>query len=187
MEQTRFCIRPVLEVQDYVNLSRLHEKVGNGAVSKVNRISNIILAVMAVVMPLDAIVLIILQRGISSTSILALAVGAVAIGYLCLRRKIFARVAKNQNEKLAGNMEIVVDAEGLHAKNASVDATYALDAIESVYCWRNCYFLYLDKQRLQILPFRDFTEGDPASFGAFISEKTGLPVQAFTDQLKKER
>ena len=36
------------------------------------------------------------------------------------------------------------------------------------------------------LPTADFIEGDPAEFGEYLSEKTGLPVQTPSDK-KKER
>lgn len=42
---------------------------------------------------------------------------------------------------------------------------------------RKRYFLFVQKHAAYILPKSDFTEGDPAEFGAFIAEKTGLKVK----------
>ena len=38
------------------------------------------------------------------------------------------------------------------------------------------FFVYTDKRMAHILPKKHFAQGDAKSFGAFISEKTGVPV-----------
>ena len=42
---------------------------------------------------------------------------------------------------------------------------------------RACYFLLVGKYSGYILPKRDFVEGEPAAFAAFITEKTGLEMK----------
>lgn len=38
------------------------------------------------------------------------------------------------------------------------------------------YFVYTDIRMAHILPKKDFTQGDAAAFGRFLTEKTGVPV-----------
>jgi len=42
---------------------------------------------------------------------------------------------------------------------------------------KSYYFLYIQKRAGYILPKDQFTQGDPADFGAFIAGKTGLPIK----------
>ena len=46
-----------------------------------------------------------------------------------------------------------------------------------LYRFRRSYYLFVDKNKPVILPERCFVEGDPAAFGAFLAEKTGLEVK----------
>jgi len=39
------------------------------------------------------------------------------------------------------------------------------------------YYLYVEKDRAIVLPERSFTRGDPAAFGPYIAEKTGLQMK----------
>ena len=41
------------------------------------------------------------------------------------------------------------------------------------------YYLYVDEGHAMLLPERSFTQGDPAAFGKFIEEKTGLKMKKF--------
>lgn len=49
--------------------------------------------------------------------------------------------------------------------------------ITDVYHNGNCFFLILPFRVGMILPERCFTQGDPAAFGAFLAEKTGLEIK----------
>ena len=51
---------------------------------------------------------------------------------------------------------------------------YAFDAL--VHSGRR-YYLYVEKDQAIVLPERSFTRGDPAAFGPFIAEKTGLKIK----------
>ena len=39
------------------------------------------------------------------------------------------------------------------------------------------YYLYVDQNHAFVLPERSFTQGDPAAFGPFVEEKTGLKMK----------
>ena len=51
------CYRVALQqtLRDYENFSALHERVGKGSVNLINRISNLVLKALAVIMPLCAL------------------------------------------------------------------------------------------------------------------------------------
>ena len=58
-----------------------------------------------------------------------------------------------------------------------MNAQYAYTAFSALYHSRGNYYLYVDKGHAFVLPERCFTRGDPAEFGAFIAEKTGLEMK----------
>lgn len=51
------------------------------------------------------------------------------------------------------------------------------DVFTGIYHWRETYFLFIDKTVAYILPERGLVEGDLASFGAFLEQKTGLKIK----------
>ena len=57
-------------------------------------------------------------------------------------------------------------------------------AIISIYHGKGCYF-FMSKFINVILPERCFVEGDPAAFGAFLEEKTGLKVKKSSDDKRR--
>ena len=67
--------------------------------------------------------------------------------------------------------------EQIEAGFESMSAQYAYSAFTSLYHSRGIYYLYVDKGHAFVLPERCFTHGDPAAFGKFIAEKTGLEMK----------
>lgn len=63
----------------------------------------------------------------------------------------------------------------LTTDRSSSDLDYSV--IESAVHRKDVYFLFVNKKQAYILPERCFTEGDPAAFGSFIEEKTGLKIK----------
>ena len=185
-ENRRFRVRFQPSLQDYESFARLHERVGKGAINRVNRISNIILRVFAVLMSVCAVVFIVLERRVSFHGGASILLALFCICYWIFGKKLTARLMRKQNEKLSADTEIVVDDEGVRIHSAQAESTFAFEAVESIYLWRDCWFFYVDAVHAQMLPFRCFVEGDPAEFGEYLSEKTGLPVQTPSDK-KKER
>ena len=50
-------------------------------------------------------------------------------------------------------------------------------AVQSLCHQNHCWYLVMSVNTVIILPERSFTQGDPAAFGTFIAEKTGLEVK----------
>lgn len=186
MEEKRFRILYQPELKDYEDIVALHSKVGKGAMVKANKAANIVLLIVGIVLILDAAVLICLQRALSSTSIFALIVGVVALGYYIYKQRLSALMMRKNNEKYMKKQEIFIDADGIRALADQAEAHYQFGAVEEIYFWRNSYVLYLDKNRVLSLPVRSFLEGDPKEFGTYISEQCAKPVQTPADKKNKE-
>ena len=76
-----------------------------------------------------------------------------------------------------GPVRIRADETGVHAEAKGISSDFAYTAYCNLAYCRGTWYLYLNKRQAQILPERCFTQGDPAAFGAFIAEKTGLEVK----------
>ena len=186
MEEKRFRILFQPELKDFEDIVALHSKVGKGAMVKANKAANIVLLIVGIVLILDAAVLIVLQRALSSTSVFALIVGAVALAYYIYKQRLSALMMRKNNEKYMKKQEIFIDADGIRALTDQAEARYRFSAVEEIYFWRNSYVLYLDKNRVLSLPVRSFLEGDPKEFGTYISEQCAKPVQTPADKKNKE-
>ena len=181
------CYRVALQqtLRDYENFAALHERVGKGSVNLINRISNLVLKALAVIMPLCALIFFVTDRRFSFECGASLFLGLFCICFWVFGKKITARLMQKQNEKLSQDVTVVVDDDGIRIRSAHADASYAFGAVEAIYRWRDAWYFYVDAAHAQMLPFRCFVEGDPAGFGDYLAEKTGLPVQTPSDKKKK--
>ena len=185
MEENRFVIRPRLERKLLEDLVALHSKVGKDTDTKINRIANAVLLIAGIVLLACAAELFWLS-GVSGTALLSLALGVFAVVWFAFRGRIAARRMQRNSEKYAQDQVITLDDAGIRAESKAAQAAYQYAAVEAIYRWRGAYVLYVDKIHIIPLPTADFIEGDPAEFGEYLSEKTGLPVQTPSDK-KKER
>ncbi len=186
MEEKRFFIRPRLERKLLEDLVAHHSKVGKDTDTKINRIANAVLLIAGIVLLVCSAVLFWLD-GVSGTSVLSLALGVFAVVWFALRGRIAARRMQRSSEKYAQNQVITLDDAGIRVESTAALTAYRYDAVEAIYRWRGAYVLYVDKIHILPLPAADFTEGDPAACGEYLSEKTGLPVQTPADQKKEHQ
>jgi hypothetical protein len=186
MENEKFVVRPRLERRLLEDLVALHSKVGKDTDTKITRAADIVLLVMGIVMIVDAAVMFALN-GVTGTFVLTLLVGAAALVLFAFRRRFAARRMQRNSEKYSQNQTTTVDDDGIRVASGSAEASYRYDAVEAIYRWRGAYVLYVDKVHIIPLPFADFVEGSPDAFPAYITEKTGLPVQTLSDKKNKER
>ena len=68
------------------------------------------------------------------------------------------------------------DDELQHEQN-EMSGKFAYSAFKELYHSGSAYYIYIDKAHAIVLPERCFTQGDPAAFGRFMAEKTGLTVK----------
>ena len=100
---------------------------------------------------------------------------AIAAMYFVLR-EIRVRASLKTFES-QGTIVIAADDSGVRADAVSVHSDFGYDAFCDIVHSRGTYYLYINKRQAQIIPERCITEGDPASFGAFLEEKTGLKIK----------
>ena len=186
MEEVRFVVRPRLERKLLEDLVALHSKVGKDTDTKISRAADLVLLVVGVILVVDAAVMFALN-GFTGTFLLSLLVGIAGLVLYGSRRRFAAQRMQRNSEKYSKNQTTTVDDEGIRVVSGSAEAAYRFDAVEAVYRWRGAYVLYVDKVHIIPLPLADFVEGSPDDFPAYISEKTGLSVQAPADKKNKER
>ena len=109
---------------------------------------------------------------------LALVLLALFVFYLFLDR-IRARSSVKAWEKMNPGMILSFTEDGAEGQCAISQTTYLYAAFTELFHSRKneCFYLYVERQHAVVLPERCFTQGDPAAFGAFIAEKTGLEVK----------
>ena len=186
MEEKRFVIRPRLERKLLEDLVALHSKVGKDTDTKINRIANAVLLIAGIVLLACAAVLFWID-GVSGTAVLSLALGAFAVVWFAFRGRIAARRMQRNSEKYAQDQVITLDDAGIRAESKAAQAAYQYAAVEAIYRWRGAYVLYVDKIHIIPLPMADFAEGNPDAFPAYMTEKTGLPLQDPSEKKNKER
>lgn len=185
-DQTRYVIRVSLNQRDFEDLTALHNKVSKRADVRIGRASGVVLFVVGIILLLDALVLIWLDRGIRTLSIIAIASALVALALSVFRLR-FAAIQMKRNSKNCSENETVFDDEGIHVHYRIADTAFPYRLVASIYDWRGSYVLYVDQNHMIPIPKSGFTEGDPDSFCDYITNKCGLPVQTLSDQHKKER
>ncbi len=76
-----------------------------------------------------------------------------------------------------GCISLTAGEDGMRAEAKTISSSFAYSGLCDLVHSGDTYYLYLDKRKAQIIPERCFVEGDPASFGAFLEEKTGLKIK----------
>lgn len=139
---------------------------------KVVRIWQLVSAVILLIFEILLIVMSILyERPFGSVELLILLPVYVAVVFLLPRIQAYS-MAKIYRK--LGTTEMIFGDDQVWVQNTSVNAQYQYSAFLSVYHGKDAFYLYIYRQQAILIPERCFTEGDPANFGAFISEKTGL-------------
>ena len=76
-----------------------------------------------------------------------------------------------------GMITMTAGEDGMHAEAEALSSDYSYRAFQDVARFKETYYLYVDRRRALILPDRCFTEGDPADFGVFLEQKTGIMIR----------
>ena len=97
------------------------------------------------------------------------------IAWPLVNRFTMAQMYKANSSALKGVYRFGDD-ELQHEQN-EMSGKYAYSAFKELYHSSSAYYIYIDKAHAIVLPERCFTQGDPAAFGAFLAEKTGLEVK----------
>ena len=162
-----------LVYRDFLNWIRVHAKTSK---KKANAVLNILIAVALALIIAGAAILICLDA--LETDIIIMLVGAgVCFAVVLMRNRINAKSSQKLYIKSIGTVYITANDEAIFAKNLKSEEKYFYSGLTAIYTNGDTYYLLLDKNHAIILPKRSFTSGDPESFAAFLTEKTGLAVE----------
>lgn len=71
-------------------------------------------------------------------------------------------------------------------KTSVSECRYDYSVLQDIWTDGTYYFLYINQRDAYVLKKADFTQGDPAAFGALLSQWTGKPVQSNKKTSDKE-
>ena len=173
----RFEVKTELTKQDFSALLTLSKKKA----SRFARILTIGLKVLAVLLGVGLVAEIILLHAWDNGPLMR-RVGLYLILLLIwialwplFQRMLAGKMLETNSKLLKGTFRFTDDEVQESAEHMS--GNYAYTSFWKLYHSQGIYFLYIDKGHVFILPERCFTQGDPAAFGSFIAEKTGLEVK----------
>ena len=86
------------------------------------------------------------------------------------------RMWRNRNKKAAETVLEFCD-DCVRVSSNLEEGTIRYDVFLRLTENNKYFFLFFQKYSAYVLPKDQFTQDDPAGFGAFITEKTGLPIQ----------
>ena len=98
-------------------------------------------------------------------------------GIVCFFLAAFFSNGRQAFDQIDANYLRIFRDDSIESILTNIYQRFEYPAVSSAYHWKNCYYLILTNHAIMIVPDHSFTQGDPAAFGAFIAEKTGLEVK----------
>lgn len=167
-----FQVQVEYDKSDFLAFSKLHYK------TKARTKWIILLICAAVLCFLEILMLILSFQFIQKDTMLILLMTLIPllIAEILFMPRLGAGVMAKTNKKL-GICTMSFGEDEASVQSSSMRSVYLYDAFDSLYHAGDAFYLYLNRQQAIIIPERCFVEGDPAAFGDFISEKTGLELK----------
>ncbi len=167
-----FAMRVEYEKADFEAYVKAHSKTKN----KKNRILQIVLAILCGLLAV-AILLFWRSYGTLSAEMIVLLILLPILGTEMLwLPRILARTMMKTYKRL-GSIEMRFGENEVSVQREVESTVYQYGAFDSLYHEKGAYYLYLNRQQALVIPERCFTQGDPAAFGPFLTEKTGLEIK----------
>ena len=168
----RFTMHVEYEKADFLAYAKAHNKVKN----KKNRILQIVLAALC---GLLAFGMLLFWRsfGYLSTEMVVLLVLLPLLGAEMLWLPRILALSMVKTYRKIGSIDMCFGENEVSVQRAVESTVYQYGAFDSLYHGEGAFYLYLNRQQALVIPERCFTQGDPAAFGAFLTEKTGLTVK----------
>lgn len=160
------------EKSDYLAFCKLHDRTQN----QKRYILRLVFAVLNCILELYLLCEAIRTDWFDTVTITLLILFPVLSLELLLFPQIQA-VFLSKTHKNDGINQIAFDENEVTQAGQVSRAQYDYSAFEQLYHYRGGYYLYINRQTALLIPERCYTQGDPAAFGSFISEKTGLQVE----------
>ncbi len=135
-----------------------------------------ILLIVATVMVLGAGAVLVYYRAFDAQMIMMYLFLLILYALWFVVRELRVRAAL-RSLMAQGCITVTTGDDGMHAEAKSIASSFGYNGYCDLVHSGDTYYLYFDKRKAQIIPERCFVEGDPAAFGAFLEEKTGLKVK----------
>ena len=166
-----FAMHVEYEKADFVAYIKAHDKTKN----RKQRISQFILAGLCFLLEIPMILLCV--AGEPGTHIIVLMVLMPILGGEMLLMPWILAATMAKTYRKTGSIDLCFGEEDVSARRTVESTVYQYGAFESIFHGKEAFYLYLNRQQALVIPERCFTHGDPAAFGAFLAEKTGLEVK----------
>lgn len=169
----KFEVKTDLTKQDFEAYYQLNQKVHAPAAFMVNKYGGIAGVILAVVL---TIVILAYRLWTSKSVMIPYCIFMVLLIALpFVNRWLLNRMYEASRSSLKA--EYRFGDSGVESTTETSKNVYTWFAFCELYHSGAYYYLYVDKAHAIVLPERSFTQGEPAAFGPFIAEKTGLEVK----------
>ena len=166
----KFEVKTDLTKQDFQSYYQLNQKVHAPAAFMVNKYGGIVGVIFAVVL---TIVILVYRLWTSKSVMIPYCIFmALLIALPFVNRWLLNRMYEASRKSLKA--EYRATDSGVESTTETSKNVYTWFAFCELYHSGAYYYLYVDKAHAIVLPERSFTQGDPAAFGPFVEEKTGL-------------
>ncbi len=136
---------------------------------------NVLLTALVFIVTGGIVLLLVLDRLDGELAKYALIFFALIVLWVALNEFRFFETSRALNRQ--GPAVLSVDDGGVRVVMGGVRSEYEFDAFTDIARDRDAYYLYISKASAVMIPERCFTVGDPAAFGAYIEQKTGLKLK----------
>ncbi len=158
--------------KDMRQYDKVYKKLSNNVLAQA---MSVLLTVIVFVVTAGIVLLIVLDRMDSDLTRYFLIFFAAIVVWAALNELRFYEMSRALNRQ--GPAILSADDGGVRVVMGGVRSKYGFDAFTDVARDPDAYYLYISKASAVMIPMRCFTEGDPAAFGKFIEEKTGLKLK----------
>lgn len=141
------------------------------------RILQLVTAAVVFLADLALIAICIVRRRADAGRIVLIASALAASLLMLLLPRLQALVAAKIRYRELGRQEIGFHEDEVEIRGKDKRTVYRYDAFDSLYRSHGAYYLHISGSGFILIPARCFTLGDPAAFGTFISQKTGLEIR----------
>ncbi|MBQ7473687.1 MAG: YcxB family protein [Oscillospiraceae bacterium] len=158
--------------QDYLQFIKLHKKL---RYKLLYTILNILLGVIIAALSVMAVLFCV--EGLWTTSLIrSYLLFAAALVFWFLINRLTVGLNYKHIYPFGQNV-ICFEDDGITEKADKAETRMQYDAIREICHYRDAWYLYVDKNHAVLLPGHCLTNGDAASFGAFLSGKTGMEIK----------
>jgi len=169
----KFEVKTDLTKQDFQSYYQLNQKVHAPAAFMVNKYGGIVGVIFAVVL---TIVILVYRLWTSKSVMIPYCIFMVLLIALpFVNRWLLNRMYEASRASLKA--EYRIDDSGVESTTGTAHGVHTWFAFCELYHSGRYFYLFVDKAHAIVLPERSFTQGDPAAFGPFVEEKTGLKMK----------